>query len=269
MRHFVEVMKRDNHNGTMTINMDGYTTFKTLPAVMHEVAKEVEKYDPSFARDLAMVKTEREAREYLQGFFPGYNNPSYIFEVEEVHCATKYNDDGEPEYKDAANYFHILFVIDFPDGLTVSGLLENESDAGHDEVKVVCIDGYDMGHMSADTAREMFGERVVNRFETRNESGLLVLVIQVADAWHRDGTPEKIVDELDRPYGEYMVRCYNRRGDLARTCYTDNEDDAAKIRKAYAAMIGIITWDRHTWSLYPTIWKKDDNGEFHRMTKYA
>lgn len=45
--------------------------------------------------------------------------------------------------------------------------------------------------------------------------------------------------------------------------------DAAEIRKAYAAMIGVITWDRHTWSLFPTIWKKDVNGEFHRMTKYA
>lgn len=112
---FVETIKRvTEHGDQIIINMDGYTTFKGLVAVMHDVARAIKKYDAGFARDLAQVRTIADAKSYLQPYMAGVEQ-WYIFEVEEVPCASKLNEEtDEIEYSDGANYFHVYFLIDNP-----------------------------------------------------------------------------------------------------------------------------------------------------------
>ena len=275
MTHFVSTMTNDLHNGMITVNMDGYTTFKGLVAVLHDVAREVRKYDSLLADDLAAVKTAREAREYLQPYISNWENQSYIFEVEPVGCASRWVDDiQEMEYEEGSNYFHILFVIDKPEEMRVVDLLEMAGPEMVDEIKMVCADGYDLGSMSRETAGDMYGARKVQKYDHEYDKkwGLNVLVITLADTWHRDGRPEELegLDEFDGlTDGTYMVRCYKRSGDLSRTYYANTEERAAEIRTAWAASIGVYPGDREHWALFPTVWKKDQVGEFHRVTKYA
>ena len=297
---FVETIERvTEHGDQIIINMDGYTTFKGLVAVMHDVARAIKKYDAGFSRDLAQVRTIADAKSYLQPFLAGVEQ-WYIFEVEDVPCASKWHEDTETmEYDDGANYFHIYFLIDNPayepaqennqetsteaqegqegkEIMTVNDLLTMMDLRTIDEVKMYCADGHDLGSMEIETAMdvEYYGARLVKRFGFKHDeiAEFNILVITLADTWHRDGTPENCefwarVEAEDS--GEYMVRCYNRAGNLAATYYAGDEKTAAKIRIEYAASLGVYPGDRDHWALFPTIWKKDAGGEYHRLTKYA
>lgn len=299
---FVETIKRVTDNGDqIIINMDGYTTFKGLVAVMHDVARAIKKYDAGFARDLARVRTIADAKSYLQPYLSGVEQ-WYIFEVEDVPCASRMDEEtDEMEYSDGANYFHIYFLIDNPDykpasddgqetttaaqegqegnegmNITVGDLLEMMDLRTIDEIKMYCADGYDLGSMEIETAMdtEYYGARAVKRFGFKHDeiAEFNILVITLADTWHRDGTPEgcEFWEGVNaQKDGDYMVKCYTRAGNLAATYYADDEKTAAKIRVEHAASLGVYPGDREHWALFPTIWKKDAGGEFHRMTKYA
>jgi hypothetical protein len=160
--------------------------------------------------------------------------------------------------------------------MTVNDLLTMMDLRTIDEVKMYCADGHDLGSMEIETAMdtEYYGARTVKRFGFKHDeiAEFNILVITLADTWHRDGTPEncefwaRVEAEND---GEYMVRCYTRAGNLAATYYAGDEKTAAKIRIEYAASLGVYPGDRDHWAIFPTIWKKDAGGEYHRLTKYA
>ena len=160
--------------------------------------------------------------------------------------------------------------------MTVNDLLTMMDLRTIDEVKMYCADGHDLGSMEIETAAdtEYYGARLVKSFGFKHDeiSEFNILVITLADTWHRDGTPENCefwarVEAEDS--GEYMVRCYTRAGNLAATYYANDEETAARIRVEHAASLGVYPGDREHWALFPTIWKKDAGGEYHRVTKYA
>lgn len=107
---FVEVQTSRREN-IITVSMDGYTNRKTLLGVVHEVGKEVAKYDKNEGEGLLNVKTEREAKECLQKNTMDPN--TYCFELEEVSCAS-YMDEEKDEVvygEEATYYFYIRFFI--------------------------------------------------------------------------------------------------------------------------------------------------------------
>lgn len=147
--------------------------------------------------------------------------------------------------------------------------------AGIDAVRVETRNGDEIGmFFSIETPINYFGKREVHRigFEHDILDEINILCVVLADNWKRAGSPEEcelMEKSEEMTDGAYMVRCYDRQGNLMVTRYADTEADAAKIRILHAASIGVYEWMRGKWSLFPTIWEKDDGGEFHRVTKYA
>lgn len=122
MLHFVEADVRKEGN-VITVNMDGYTDRKTVLGAVHEIGHEVAKYDQGEGELLLSAKTTAEAKA-LQVLPSAYTaaegrNIGYIFELEEVSCASRYNEETDScEYEDGTFYFHIRFFIieeDFPE----------------------------------------------------------------------------------------------------------------------------------------------------------
>ena len=114
MLHFVEDITRTE--GTRTLhNIDGYTTRKTLVGACHDIGKYVKDIDQDEAHMLLSVKTEAEAKclfvratDYAKG-----DKIHYIFEMEEVPCATMYDEENDENIYDEGNYyFHILFYTE-------------------------------------------------------------------------------------------------------------------------------------------------------------
>lgn len=122
MLHFVEADIRKEGN-VITVNMDGYTDRKTVLGAVHEIGREVAKYDQGEGELLLSAKTAAEAKglQVLPSAYPTAEdrNNGYIFELEEVSCATRYDEETDScEYEDGTYYFHIRFFIveeDFPE----------------------------------------------------------------------------------------------------------------------------------------------------------
>jgi hypothetical protein len=122
MLHFVESDVRKDGN-VIAVNMDGYTDRKTVLGAVHEIGREVAKYDQGEGELLLSAKTTAEAKglQVLPSAYPTAEdrNNGYIFELEEVSCATRYDEESDTcEYADGTYYFHIRFFIteeDFPE----------------------------------------------------------------------------------------------------------------------------------------------------------
>lgn len=110
MLQFVEV-ETSKRGRVTTVSMDGYTNKKTLLGVVHEVGREVAKYDENEGRGLLNVKTEREAKECFQK--NTLDPETYCFELEEVECASYFDEKTDDVvYGEAATYyFYIRFFI--------------------------------------------------------------------------------------------------------------------------------------------------------------
>lgn len=107
MLAYVDVIERE-----YTITIDGYTSNKTERGIIKDVARAIEKYDKEEAKALLSF-LEYGIDEYNTPFFKAENSDGdYFFEYEEVHCATRYNEEtDEVEYRDGFNnYFCIRFV---------------------------------------------------------------------------------------------------------------------------------------------------------------
>lgn len=122
MLHFVEADVRKEGN-VITVNMDGYTDRKTVLGAVHEIGREVAKYDQGEGELLLSAKTAAEAKglQVLPSAYPTAEdrNNGYIFELEEVSCATLYDEETDTcKYENGTYYFHIRFFIteeDFPE----------------------------------------------------------------------------------------------------------------------------------------------------------
>ena len=88
------------------INMDGYTTIKNFDKAVKDIAKAVAKYDEGEAQCLVDSLGEGSTP-----IVPNTMYNAYCFEMEEVACASKYNEKtDEVITSNGAWYFHIRFV---------------------------------------------------------------------------------------------------------------------------------------------------------------
>lgn len=95
------------HKAPDYIDIDGYSNAKTEEGALRDLAKAVEQYDEGEADAIrGMIKNN----EVVQ--FPATKDSDYILEWEDVPAATKYNDNGDPEYKDARYYMHTRIIRD-------------------------------------------------------------------------------------------------------------------------------------------------------------
>lgn len=102
----------DANERTDSVVIDGYTSNKTIKGIIRDVARAVEKYDRMEAESL---------RSFLKYKIDEYNNPfieaknsnnGYFFEVEEVPCATKYNENtSENEYREGFTTYFCIRII--------------------------------------------------------------------------------------------------------------------------------------------------------------
>ena len=107
MLAYVEVIDRTN-----TITIDGYTSNKTEKGIIKDVARAVEKYDKEEA-ELLRSFVKNKISEYNTPFVkPENSDGGYFFEIEEVFCASRYNEEkDEIETKEGFyNYFCIRIV---------------------------------------------------------------------------------------------------------------------------------------------------------------
>ena len=227
--------------------------------------------DIEFDIDNRKIGPEHSGCEFEKSVSRPYQSQTYVknWDGTVYNCIMEFE---KKKKKTGFGYFYYINVYEVPEEKTVDDVVSMAAE--HVDVKIVCEDGFSLGSMSDATAREMYGSRKVKNYVYEYDKvwNCYDLLITLTDDWHRDGSPE-ILEQIDNfgvlDDGAYMVRCYNRRGDLARTFYTMTEDDAAEIRTTWAASIGVFPGDREHWALFPTVWKKDAAGEFHRMTKYA
>ena len=93
-------------------NVDGYTTRKTILGAVHEIGKAIAKIDAGEGEVLTSVKTEAEAKQALVPNCFAEHGTSYCFELEEVACASEWNEEKqEMNYEDGNFYFHIRFFV--------------------------------------------------------------------------------------------------------------------------------------------------------------
>lgn len=109
----------------------------------------------------------------------------YICTVEEEEPAQEENQETSTEAQEGQEGKEMMTVNDL---LTMMDLRTI------DEVKMYCADGHDLGSMEIETAMdtEYYGARAVKRFGFKHDeiAEFNILVITLADTWHRDGTPE-------------------------------------------------------------------------------
>lgn len=100
---FVEI---ENRKGM--INLDGYSTRKTLRGALNDLAREVAKIDKGEADNITEYMDDTMAM-VLDGMT---NEPgAWYIEAEEVNCASRFNEDtDEMEYTDANWYLYIRFA---------------------------------------------------------------------------------------------------------------------------------------------------------------
>lgn len=93
-------------------NVDGYTTKKTYLGAVHEIGKAIAKIDAGEGELLISAKTEAEAKECLVKNVIAEHGTSYCFELEEVSCASEWDEETEEmKYEDGHFYFHIRFFV--------------------------------------------------------------------------------------------------------------------------------------------------------------
>lgn len=97
---FTQTVEREN-----TITIDGYSKAKTVKGAIKDLAKEVAKYSTDEANNL--IDGIEETINILNQRSEGCE---YWIDCEDVPCACKYNEEGEPEYKEASQYIAICFV---------------------------------------------------------------------------------------------------------------------------------------------------------------
>ena len=108
MLNFTEIQTRVNGNCT-TFNVDGYTTKKTILGAVHEIGKFISEIEEEEGTILTSIKTEKEAKEAL---IRNTSADSYCFELEEVSCASMYDEEAdEILYAEGKYYFHIRFFV--------------------------------------------------------------------------------------------------------------------------------------------------------------
>lgn len=93
-------------------NVDGYTTRKTILGAVHEIGKAIAKIDAGEGEILTSVKTEAEAKQTLVSNCFAEHGTSYCFELEEVSCASEWDEEKEEmNYEEGNFYFHIRFFV--------------------------------------------------------------------------------------------------------------------------------------------------------------
>lgn len=107
MLTYVDAIKR-----TDTITIDGYTSNKTEKGIIKDVARAVEKYDKAEA-DLLRSFLKDKITECNTPFVkPKNSDGGYFFEYEEVHCASRWDDEMEEmEYKDGYHHYFCIRII--------------------------------------------------------------------------------------------------------------------------------------------------------------
>lgn len=115
MIHFMTDETRTERFGNQictTHNVDGYTTRKTILGAVHEIGKAIAKIDAGEGEILTSVKTEAEAKQALVSNCFTEKTPHYCFELEEVSCASEWDEEKEEmKCEDGNFYFHIRFFV--------------------------------------------------------------------------------------------------------------------------------------------------------------
>ena len=114
MLKFVEMIEREKkENWSATITIDGYSTAKTILGVMKDIEKEVNKIKSvSSQSDSYSCVSKKEVEEVLATCTIENSCGGFYVEMEDVGCATKYNEEtNENEYSDANFYFCTRLVI--------------------------------------------------------------------------------------------------------------------------------------------------------------
>jgi len=102
MLKFTGVIERKD-----TITIDGYSNRKTLKAAFNELAKEVAKYDEIEAMGITnMNKSDIEDIQQFENYAD-----SYYVEVQEVGCASKWNNETDGMEYDEANFYLLIRFV--------------------------------------------------------------------------------------------------------------------------------------------------------------
>lgn len=105
MTTFVGIINRQK-----TFTIDGYSNAKTLNGVMHDIAKIMKNICPCEVQTF-MTKGKQDAIDLLD-CTPESSEGGFFVEIEEVPCATQYNEDAdEMEYKDGYNFYFCTRVV--------------------------------------------------------------------------------------------------------------------------------------------------------------
>ena len=105
MTTFVGIIDRST-----TLTIDGYSNAKTINGVMHDIARVMKKIVP---REYTTFMTNGKAdAEELLTCTAASSNGYFFVEIEEVPCASQYNEDtDEIQYKDGYNYYFCTRVV--------------------------------------------------------------------------------------------------------------------------------------------------------------
>lgn len=107
MLAFVEKVEREN-----TVIVDGYTSNKTVKGIIRDVARAIAKIDEGWATCLF------DSAKYFEPIFntpfseAKNSNGGYFFEIEEVGCATRYNEETDDiEYKEGYKTYFCIRIL--------------------------------------------------------------------------------------------------------------------------------------------------------------
>lgn len=105
MTTFVGIIDRPE-----TLTIDGYSSAKTLNGVMHDIARTMKGICPRETQGF-MTRGKQDALDLLN-CTPKDSEGGFFVEVEDVSCATQYNEEtDEMEYKDGYNYYFCTRVV--------------------------------------------------------------------------------------------------------------------------------------------------------------
>lgn len=107
MLAFVEKIEREN-----TVTVDGYTSNKTVKGIIRDVARAIAKIDEGWARFLDESAKDLDLVSNTPFIEAKNSDGGYFFEIEEVGCATKYDEDtDEMEYKEGYNTYFCIRIV--------------------------------------------------------------------------------------------------------------------------------------------------------------
>jgi hypothetical protein len=103
---FADSIEREN-----TITVDGYSDRKTINGAVKDFGRYIEKkYHNGEGQTIIDIVNDGISETNSPFASAQSSDGGYFFEIEEVPCASRYNEIGEMEYKEANYYLVMRFV---------------------------------------------------------------------------------------------------------------------------------------------------------------